>query len=75
MKPRKNASGMLWLALSLSLAGCQSPSQPIPRAMRDNVTPLLNHPQFRAAAQAAPEFTAAALDVVVRLSRETTTNE
>jgi hypothetical protein len=69
MKPRKNASVMLWLGLSLTLAGCQSPSPQIPRAMQDNVTPLLNHPQFREAAQAAPEFTEAALSKIIELSK------
>lgn len=69
MKPRNAGNGMLWLGLLLTLASCQSPPTHIPRLMPDNVTPLLNHPQFRAAATAAPEFTREALETVIRLSK------
>lgn len=75
MKPKNVANVMLWLALSLTLAGCQAQPTRIPRPMQDNVTELLHHPQFPAAAQAAPEFTKAALDAVIRLSKEAANNE
>jgi len=71
MKPKQNVSAMLWLMLLLPLAGCQSSQpRPLPAPMQDNVTPLLNHPQFKAAARAAPEFTEAALETVIRLSAD-----
>ena len=75
MKPRNVASVMLWLGLLLTLGACQSPPTRIPRPMADNVTPLLQHPQFQAAAQAAPEFTRAALDTIIRLSAAATDHE
>jgi len=73
---KKNAgSVMLLLGLLLTLGACQSPPTQIPRPMQDNVTSLLNHPQFRAAAQAAPEFTSTALETVIRLSKDAANHE
>lgn len=75
MKPKNVASAMPWLALSLMLGACQSRPTQLPRPMADHVTPLLQHPQFQAAARAAPDFTREALDAVIRLSKETADHE
>lgn len=53
----------------LLLAGCQSRS-PLPTRAGDNTSALLAHPQFGAAAQAAPDFTKQALRTITRLETE-----
>jgi len=59
------------LALSLALlAGCATAPQQITRPGHDHVGELLAHPQARAAAAAAPDFTAAALNRVAELSHD-----
>lgn len=72
MSAKNNVSGKPWAALLLLLAaGCQATApKPLPAPIRDNVTPLLHHPQFGAAARAAPDFTRSALETVIRLSAE-----
>jgi hypothetical protein len=61
------------LALVLVLQSCATPAHTataLPVASRDNVAPLLKHPQFARAAQVAPEFVEAALKTISRLDRE-----
>lgn len=70
MKPRNVASVIMWLALLLMLEACQCPPAQIPLPMQDNVTPLIQHPQFKAAAIAVPEFTQEALNTIIRLSKD-----
>lgn len=69
MKKKPVVSVMLCVMLLLLPSGCPTPPQPRqPMAMQDNVQRLLQHPQFKAAAQAAPEFTKEALDTIINLS-------
>lgn len=42
----------------------------MPVAVRDETAELLQHPQFKAAAIAAPEFTAAALAKIRQLAKD-----
>jgi len=66
MKPlRTLVTTLLWMLL----AGCQSHS-PLPIRAGDNTAALLAHPQFNAAAQAAPDFTKQALRTITRLETE-----
>lgn len=59
-----------WILLTLLLTsiivqGCLTPMQ-----KRENVRRLADHPEFPAAAQAAPEFTREALKTVAELELE-----
>lgn len=61
------------MPLLLVLAtGCQLSARraPLPVSAEDNVTRLLKHPQFQAAAQVAPDFTTDALKTIARLEKE-----
>ena len=51
------------------LAGCQTPSRVVAPA-GDNSRALLEHPEFHAAAQAAPSFTKQALRTITRLETD-----
>lgn len=53
---------LLGCALLLALTGCSTLSRPPSR-----VDSLLAHPEFRTAAQAAPRFTAEALNTIADL--------
>lgn len=60
------------LPLLVLAPGCQSSARvaPMPVAVRDETAELLQHPQFKAAAIAAPEFTAAALAKIRQLAKD-----
>lgn len=61
----------LLLALVLLLAACSSvPRAPLPVRAQDHTAPLLQHPQFRAASIAAPDFVNAALLTITRLETD-----
>jgi hypothetical protein len=54
----------LVLLLPLFAAGCVS------APLRNDVPRLLTHPQFNAAAKAAPDFTTEAMNTIARLDHE-----
>ena len=56
------------VAAMLLLAGCAAPTQAI--LPTGNVDRLIAHPQFTAAAKAAPEFTRDCLNAVARLEHD-----
>lgn len=59
----------MMLLLTLLLIGCRTVA-PLPVAAKDNTARLLAHPEFRAAAQAAPNFTKDAFRTITRLETE-----
>ena len=68
---RTTATPTLLLALALALSGCATGARTaLPTRAEDNTAPLLAHPQFKAAAVAAPEFVSAALQTITRLETE-----
>ena len=59
------------LALTLSSTACSSlPHRPLPVTAEDNTARLSAHPQFIAAAQAAPAFVAETFSTITRLERQ-----
>lgn len=58
--------GVMMLPL-LMLGGCCTR---MPRMASDNTLPLLNHAEFKAAAQAAPNWASEALRTITRLETE-----
>ncbi len=59
------------LALLLSSTACSSlPLRPLPVTAEDNTARLARHPQFQAAAQAAPAFVLDTFEVITRLERD-----
>lgn len=71
MKPKNAVNVMLCAMLLSALTACQSSApRPVPAPMRDEVTALLNHPEFPAAARAAPQFTQNAMETIIRLETE-----
>lgn len=59
------------LALALSSTACSTlPHRPLPVTAEDNTARLARHPQFQAAAQAAPAFVLDTFDVITRLERQ-----
>lgn len=62
MQPSPLRRALLGSALLLALTGCSALSRPPSR-----VDSLLAHPEFRAAAQAAPHFTSEALKTIADL--------
>lgn len=58
--------GVMMLLLPM-LGGC---CNRMPRLASDNTLPLLNHAEFKAAAQAAPNWTSEALRTITRLETE-----
>lgn len=70
MKTRKIPRSTLpLLLLALLLSSCATPA-PLPVTAEDNVTRLLQHPQFPLAARVAPDFTSDALKTIARLEKE-----
>lgn len=61
------------LLLMLLLSGCQSSAglaRSLPTTPEDNTAELIADPQFKAAAQAAPEWVKKALATITRLETE-----
>jgi hypothetical protein len=59
------------LALLLSSTACSSlPLRPLPVTAEDNTARLARHPQFQAAASAAPAFVLDTFEVITRLERQ-----
>ena len=56
------------------LAGCirvpVAPAPVIPTVLRNDVGRLREHPEYRAAIKAAPDFTRAAMETIARLDHE-----
>jgi hypothetical protein len=63
------AATLLLLALVSASPSCATRA-PLPVTAEDNVTRLLQHPQFPMAAQVAPDFTREALKTIARLEKE-----
>ena len=74
MKTRKTLEMTLQslpLLLTLALSGCATNVRSeIPVTAQDNTARLIQHPQFKRAAQAAPEWVGAALATITRLETE-----
>lgn len=62
----------MMLLLTLLLASCQSSARnvPLPVTAEDNTAELVKHPQFKAAAQAAPDFVKATFHTIHRLEKD-----
>lgn len=59
------------LALLLSSTACSSlPLRPLPVTAEDNTARLASHPQFIAAASAAPAFVTETFSTITRLERQ-----
>jgi hypothetical protein len=56
--------------LIAACSGCATGPRPPAAPARDATASLLRHPEFGAAARAAPKFTAEALDTITRYERE-----
>lgn len=62
---------LLLLGQGCQLAGVQhAAGGPLPVAVKDETAELLSHPQFKAAAVAAPEWTGAALAKIRQLAKQ-----
>lgn len=59
----KNVNAIVMLSALLFTNGCLGPRL-------DRGAELINHPQFEAAVQAAPEWSALALDIIVDLEQQ-----
>ncbi len=62
IRPSPKRSALLGSALLLVLTGCTAPGR-----SPSQIDRLLNHPEFRAAAQSAPAFTNDALKTIADL--------
>lgn len=71
MKTRRTTA-ILLLSLQLLALGCQTSARraPLPVKAEDNTAKLMQHPQFPAAARAAPEFLNEVFQTITRLERE-----
>lgn len=77
MKTPKTPATLRWslpllaLGLLLLLPGCTSfAPRALPVTAEDNTARLARHPQFQAAAQAAPAFVLETFDTITRLERQ-----
>lgn len=69
MKPTRTI--VMTLSLTMLLLGCQSaPRVALPSSAEDNTTLLVKHPQFQAAAAAAPDFVKETFHLIHRLEKD-----